>query len=64
MTQPKLRCPACGEYGSRVVDSRPSLTGGVYRRRECLTCFQRYSTEESIHPYPPEPMKDSAHHNI
>lgn len=46
MTTPKIPCPKCGEYESRVTNTRPSPTG-VYRRRECLQCGHRYSTEET-----------------
>lgn len=41
----KLACPACGEYASKVIDCRPSMTG-FWRRRECLSCHARFSTEE------------------
>lgn len=45
MTVEKLACPACGEYVSKVVDSRPSELG-IWRRRECLGCHARFSTQE------------------
>lgn len=42
-----MRCPSCGADDDRVVDSRPADTGGaIRRRRECLTCHERFSTME------------------
>ncbi len=42
-----MKCPFCGEMGSKVIDSRPSETN-IKRRRECLHCGKRYSTYEEI----------------
>ncbi len=40
-----MRCPACDDAESRVVDSR--TTGdAVRRRRECLACGERFTTHE------------------
>ncbi|MFT6142345.1 MAG: transcriptional repressor NrdR [Myxococcota bacterium] len=40
-----MRCPACDDADSRVVDSR--TTGdAVRRRRECLACGERFTTHE------------------
>lgn len=47
----KLRCPACGEYLSRVVDSRVAgdpAAPVIRRRRQCLTCRSRYATVERV----------------
>lgn len=42
-----MRCPNCGADDDRVVDSRPAETGGaIRRRRECLSCAERFSTLE------------------
>ncbi len=42
-----MRCPTCGADDDKVVDSRPADTGGaIRRRRECLTCNERFSTME------------------
>lgn len=42
-----MRCPNCGADDDKVVDSRPAESGGaVRRRRECLTCHERFSTME------------------
>ncbi|MPZ24271.1 MAG: transcriptional repressor NrdR, partial [Dehalococcoidia bacterium] len=40
-----MRCPYCGYEDSRVTDSR-TAPEGVRRRRECLSCGQRFSTLE------------------
>jgi len=46
---PKLECPHCGEWESRVTDARPSTDGIAFcRRRECLACGHRYTTDEKI----------------
>lgn len=44
-----MRCPFCGHNDSRVIDSR-DIEGGesIRRRRECLSCGQRFSTYERI----------------
>lgn len=41
-----MRCPYCGAEDSRVIDTTHDAKGGVRRRRECLTCKQRFSTYE------------------
>lgn len=44
-----MRCPRCKEDDVRVVDSRTSASGSVTRRRrECMKCFQRFTTYERI----------------
>ncbi len=46
---PKIECPYCSHAESRVVNSRPaSRVDGVFRRRECLACHQRYTTSEIL----------------
>lgn len=50
---PKLRCPFCRGYLSKVVDSR--AIGGsrdpvIRRRRVCLECAARFSTHERVLP--------------
>ncbi len=43
-----MRCPFCGEQDTKVIDSR--LTGDgdqVRRRRECLSCAERFTTYET-----------------
>lgn len=42
-----MRCPFCGEQDTKVIDSRLANEGhSVRRRRECLTCSERYTTYE------------------
>lgn len=67
-----MRCPMCGADDDKVVDSRPADTGGaIRRRRECLTCNERFSTMErpilapldvrkrsgSVRPFDPEKVR-------
>jgi transcriptional repressor NrdR len=48
-----MRCPACGNEGDKVIDSRAVRDGqGVRRRRECLDCHTRYTTYEFIEQAP------------
>lgn len=60
---PKIACPACGSYESKVKNTRPlARVDGVYRRRECLNpkCLFRFSTCETVVTH----QKNSSHHNI
>ena len=42
-----MQCPYCGQDQDKVVDSRASEGGrAVRRRRECLSCGQRFTTYE------------------
>ena len=41
-----MLCPYCQNDRSRVVDTTHDARGGVRRRRECLSCQQRFSTYE------------------
>lgn len=42
-----MRCPACGDEQTRVVDSRTSADA-IRRRRECLACGSRFTTFERV----------------
>jgi transcriptional repressor NrdR len=42
-----MRCPYCGFADSKVTDSRDA-DDGIRRRRECLSCGQRFTTTERI----------------
>lgn len=42
-----MKCPCCGYYDSKVIDSRPKDTI-IKRRRECLKCGTRFTTIETI----------------
>lgn len=42
-----MRCPFCGHDETKVVDSRTSESqDAIRRRRECLSCSQRFTTYE------------------
>jgi len=46
-----MRCPACRADNDRVLDSRASEDGFVVRRRrECLSCKNRFTTYERLEP--------------
>jgi len=48
-----MRCPFCAHSESKVVDSRPTDEGiSIRRRRECLSCGQRFTTYETIESVP------------
>jgi hypothetical protein len=40
-----VRCSSCNEP-TRVIDSRPRDDGAIRRRRECVACGHRFTTEE------------------
>ncbi|HHO58746.1 MAG TPA: transcriptional regulator NrdR, partial [Thiotrichales bacterium] len=43
-----MHCPFCSEPDTRVIDSRLSNDGDqVRRRRECVSCNERFTTYES-----------------
>jgi len=42
-----MRCPLCGYDDTKVVDSRTSESqDAIRRRRECLSCSERFTTYE------------------
>jgi transcriptional repressor NrdR len=44
-----MRCPYCRTDDSRVVDSREQSGGDtIRRRRECVSCHQRFTTYERV----------------
>ena len=44
-----MKCPSCGYFDSKVIDSRQSVDGlSIRRRRECLECQKRFTTFETI----------------
>lgn len=53
-----MKCPACGYFDSKVVDSRPTQDGAsIRRRRECLVCQKRFTTFEIIEAIQPIVVK-------
>ncbi|MEN8008391.1 MAG: transcriptional regulator NrdR [Candidatus Krumholzibacteriota bacterium] len=48
-----MKCPRCGSEEDKVVDSRAVRDGrAVRRRRECLSCEERYTTYEAVETQP------------
>lgn len=44
-----MRCPFCHHEESKVTDSRMVVeTNSIRRRRECLQCFRRFTTFETL----------------
>lgn len=44
-----MKCPRCGTDDDKVLDSRSAREGAaIRRRRECLTCGNRFTTYEEI----------------
>ena len=43
-----MHCPFCGDLDTKVIDSRLVAEGdSVRRRRECLSCGERFTTFET-----------------
>ena len=48
-----MKCPACNNSDSRVLDSRPVEDGSrIKRRRECPGCGKRFTTYEVVDNVP------------
>jgi transcriptional repressor NrdR len=48
-----VRCPFCSSDDDKVVDSRLAEDGAaIRRRRECVSCAQRFTTFERIEEVP------------
>ena len=48
-----MKCPFCGCEESKVIDSRPTDEGEkIRRRRECISCANRFTTYEIIESVP------------
>lgn len=53
-----MRCPFCGDMETKVIDSRLANDGDmVRRRRECLSCAERFTTYESAELVMPRVVK-------
>ena len=53
-----MRCPFCRAEDTKVIDSRLASEGDqVRRRRECLTCTERFTTYESAELILPRVVK-------
>ncbi len=53
-----MHCPFCGAEDTKVIDSRLVAEGeSVRRRRECLTCGERFTTFETAELVMPRIVK-------
>ncbi|MBZ2190212.1 transcriptional regulator NrdR [Alcanivorax sp. JB21] len=53
-----MHCPFCGAEETKVIDSRLVADGGqVRRRRQCLTCDERFTTFETAELVMPRVIK-------
>ena len=53
-----MHCPFCGAVDTKVIDSRfVSEANHVRRRRECITCEERFTTYESAELVMPRIIK-------
>ena len=44
-----MKCPACANMENKVIDSRMNKEGDIIRRRrECLSCKERFTTYERL----------------
>lgn len=60
-----MKCPFCGSFDSKVVDSRLSEDGtAIRRRRECVVCTKRYTTYEKIESTPILVIKSNGNRQI
>ena len=48
-----MKCPFCGSNEDKVLESRTLSEGeAIRRRRECLTCSQRFTSYERLEERP------------
>ncbi len=48
-----MRCPFCGSFDDKVIESRTMSNGeSIRRRRECLSCGKRFTSYERIEECP------------
>ena len=53
-----MHCPFCGANDTKVIDSRLASEGAmVRRRRECLSCMERFTTFETAELVMPHIIK-------
>ncbi len=62
----KMKCPNCSHSENRVLDTRLHSEGEVIRRRrECLKCKYRFTTQETLmRVYPTVLKKDGRRENF
>ncbi|MBI1174962.1 MAG: transcriptional repressor NrdR [Sideroxydans sp.] len=55
-----MRCPFCKGPDTQVIDTRESEEGdSIRRRRRCLSCDKRFSTNETIELRMPQVVKQN-----
>ncbi len=55
-----MHCPFCNVADSKVIDSRLAAAGSqIRRRRECLSCGERFTTFESYEMVMPRVIKSN-----
>lgn len=48
-----MRCPYCGNFDDKVIESRTMANGeSIRRRRECIFCNRRFTSYERIEEKP------------
>jgi transcriptional repressor NrdR len=48
-----MRCPGCGSFDDKVIDSRQADDGAsIRRRRACIACGRRFTTFERLEEAP------------
>ena len=48
-----MKCIYCGHFDSKVIDSRSTdESNSIRRRRECLNCGKRFTTDETVETTP------------
>lgn len=53
-----MKCPFCGHFEDKVIDSRTGKDGDVIRRRrECLKCERRFTSYERVEDVLPMVIK-------
>lgn len=53
-----MKCPFCGVFENKVVDSRMTRDGAIIRRRrECEACSKRFTTYERLEEFLPLVVK-------
>ena len=53
-----MKCPFCGTFENKVVDSRMTRDGAIIRRRrECERCHRRFTTYERLEEFLPLVIK-------
>ena len=55
-----MHCPFCGDLDTKVIDSRLVAEGdSVRRRRECVSCRERFTTYEAAELVMPRVIKQN-----